>query len=57
LVLPEEASAILTRELLYTGITRARRWLSLFATQASIEQALTQRTRRYSGLAERLALI
>lgn len=57
LVLPEDASAILTRELLYTGVTRARRWLSLFATQASIEQALTQRTRRYSGLAERLALI
>lgn len=57
LVLPEDISTILTRELLYTGITRARRWLSLFATQASIERALTQRTRRYSGLAERLAMI
>ena len=55
LVLPEDASPILTRELLYTGITRARRWLSLIGTQASIEQALAQRTRRYSGLAERLA--
>jgi exodeoxyribonuclease V alpha subunit len=55
LVLPEEASPILTRELLYTGITRARRWLSLIGTPASIEHALTQRTRRYSGLAERLA--
>lgn len=57
LILPEDGSAILTRELLYTGITRARRWLSLFGTQASIEQALAQRTRRYSGLAERLALM
>ncbi|GLQ46401.1 RecBCD enzyme subunit RecD [Dyella lipolytica] len=57
LVLPEDPSLILTRELLYTGITRARRWLSLFGTQASIEQALAQRTRRYSGLAERLALM
>jgi exodeoxyribonuclease V alpha subunit len=55
LVLPEEASPILTRELLYTGITRARRWLSLIGTQASVEQAMAQRTRRYSGLAERLA--
>lgn len=54
LVLPDDAPAMLTRELLYTGITRARRWLSLIATQASIEQALGQRTRRYSGLAERL---
>jgi exodeoxyribonuclease V alpha subunit len=54
LVLPEEASPILTRELLYTGITRARRWLSLIGTPASLEQALAQRTRRYSGLAERL---
>ncbi|GLQ96519.1 exodeoxyribonuclease V subunit alpha [Dyella mobilis] len=56
LVLPEEASPILTRELLYTGITRARRWLSLIGTPASLEQALAQRTRRYSGLAERLDL-
>ncbi|GAB2577135.1 exodeoxyribonuclease V subunit alpha [Dyella jejuensis] len=54
LVLPDDTSAILTRELLYTGITRARRWLSLIGTRASIEQALAQRTRRYSGLAERL---
>ncbi|HTV84372.1 MAG TPA: exodeoxyribonuclease V subunit alpha [Dyella sp.] len=55
LVLPDEGSAILTRELLYTGITRARRWLSLFAGQASVEQAIGQRTRRYSGLSDRLA--
>lgn len=54
LVLPDEAPAMLTRELLYTGITRARRWLSLIGTQAAIEQALAQRTRRYSGLGERL---
>lgn len=54
LVLPDDAPAILTRELLYTGITRARRWLSLVGTQAAIEQALAQRTRRYSGLGERL---
>ncbi|GGA14166.1 exodeoxyribonuclease V subunit alpha [Dyella caseinilytica] len=54
LVLPEEESLILTRELLYTGITRARRWLTLVGTPGSIEQALAQRTRRYSGLTERL---
>ncbi|MGC1550211.1 MAG: exodeoxyribonuclease V subunit alpha [Rhodanobacter sp.] len=53
LVLPGEASAALTRELLYTGITRARRWFSLLGPQNSVELAVTQRTRRHSGLAER----
>lgn len=57
LVLPDDAPAILTRELLYTGITRARRWLSLIGTPSAIEQALAQRTRRYSGLGERLVSI
>jgi exodeoxyribonuclease V alpha subunit len=56
LVLPDDAPAILTRELLYTGITRARRWLSVIGAPASIEQALAQRTRRYSGLGERLVM-
>jgi exodeoxyribonuclease V alpha subunit len=55
LVLPDDAPPVLTRELLYTGITRARRWLTLVGTQAAIDHALAQRTRRYSGLAERLA--
>lgn len=55
LILPDDAASILTRELLYTGITRARRWLSLISSQAVLDQALSQRTRRYSGLAERLA--
>ncbi len=55
LVLPTEASAVLTRELLYTGITRARRWFSLLGDQAIIEGAVARRTRRHSGLAERLA--
>jgi exodeoxyribonuclease V alpha subunit len=56
LVLPDEGRAMLTRELLYTGITRARRWLSLISRREVMEQAVSQRTRRYSGLAERLSL-
>jgi exodeoxyribonuclease V alpha subunit len=54
LILPAEANLLLTRELLYTGITRARRWFSLLGSQAVIAHASRQRTRRYSGLAERL---
>lgn len=55
LILPDDASAMLTRELLYTGMTRARRWLTLIARPNIVEQAVAQRTRRYSGLAERLS--
>ena len=55
LVLPTEASNVLTRELLYTGITRARQWFSLVGSAAIIDGTTERRTRRYSGLAERLA--
>ncbi|HEV2682467.1 MAG TPA: exodeoxyribonuclease V subunit alpha [Rhodanobacter sp.] len=54
LVLPAEASNVLTRELLYTGITRARRWFSLLGSQVIVDGAVDRRTRRYSGLAEYL---
>ncbi len=50
LVLPEATSAVLTRELLYTGITRAKRWFSLLSPQESMERSLENRSRRQSGL-------
>lgn len=31
LILPDRLSPVLTRELVYTGITRARHWFSLIA--------------------------
>ncbi|MDO8418421.1 MAG: exodeoxyribonuclease V subunit alpha, partial [Rubrivivax sp.] len=56
LVLPPQASPVLTRELVYTGITRARRSFTLAAASAPVfAAALTQRTWRASGLLERLA--
>lgn len=55
LVLPEESSAVLTRELLYTGITRARRWFSLVGQRAVIDNMTGRPTQRYSGLWERLS--
>ncbi len=56
LVLPQAPSRVLTRELVYTGITRARGAFTLVTgrRQAFIE-ALGQRTRRSSGLVELLA--
>ena len=55
LLLPPEPNAVLTRELLYTGITRARRRFSLVGSAAIVEQAISRRTQRHSGLAARLA--
>ena len=53
-VLPSVASPVLTRELLYTAITRARRAVAIVATRAAVTQAAATATRRSSGLAGRL---
>ncbi|MBS1214775.1 MAG: recD, partial [Proteobacteria bacterium] len=51
-VLPETANPILTRELLYTGITRARSFLTLAQPGAEtlLEEAAQRRVLRASGL-------
>jgi exodeoxyribonuclease V alpha subunit len=55
LILPDSLNPVLTKELVYTGITRARHWFSLVETRASIfEQAVLRRVERRSGLREAL---
>ncbi len=54
LVLPSQHSPVLTRELLYTGVTRARSRLTLVADPKILDVALTRRVQRASGLAARL---
>lgn len=54
LVLPEEDSRVLSRELLYTGITRARKHLVLCADPEILATAVRRKTKRFSGLADRL---
>jgi exodeoxyribonuclease V alpha subunit len=49
-LLPDPASPILTRELLYTAITRARRRLLLVGTEAAVRAALNHPIGRASGL-------
>ncbi|MBU2952907.1 exodeoxyribonuclease V subunit alpha [Marinobacter sp. F3R08] len=52
LVLPDRLSPVLTRELIYTGITRARNWFSLVTGDARIlQEAVGQQVVRASGLA------
>jgi exodeoxyribonuclease V alpha subunit len=57
LVLPDAASAVLTRELLYTGVTRARRWFTLVGSEERVLAATRQSTRRHSGLWPRFATL
>lgn len=50
LILPAQMSPVVTRELVYTAITRARKRLSLYADDRVLAQAVTTRTERRSGL-------
>ena len=53
-VLPNESSRILTRELFYTGITRTKNRLTIVGSEAVVRSAVSQAIRRASGLATRL---
>ncbi len=55
IVLPQAGSPLLTRELLYTAITRAKRRVRLFGTREAIESAVRQGVVRESGLCDALA--
>jgi exodeoxyribonuclease V alpha subunit len=56
LVLPEAMKPVLTRELVYTGVTRARRRFTLAGPRPELMTgAVRQRTHRASGLADRLS--
>lgn len=55
LVLARHVSRLMTRELLYTGITRARRRLRIHGSEAVLRAALGRRACRDSGLVDRLA--
>ncbi|ENR4889991.1 exodeoxyribonuclease V subunit alpha [Salmonella enterica] len=51
LILPSQRSPVVTRELVYTAVTRARRRLSLYADERILASAIVTRTERRSGLA------
>ncbi|MFD7306766.1 exodeoxyribonuclease V subunit alpha [Promicromonospora sp. NPDC059942] len=53
-LLPDETSPLLTRELFYTAVTRARRRVRVVGTPEAVRAAVVRRARRASGLAVRL---
>ncbi|MEX6500484.1 exodeoxyribonuclease V subunit alpha [Pseudomonas zhanjiangensis] len=57
LALPEQPSPLLTRSLFYTGITRAKRKVEIWALAPRLAEAVATRAERAAGLAERLAAV
>jgi exodeoxyribonuclease V alpha subunit len=54
LVLPPEPHPLVTVELIYTALTRARSLVRIVATPETWDQGITHRIQRASGLADRL---
>ncbi len=54
ILLPDEISPILNRELLYTAVTRARKTLSILATEPVLKHTIHTRHQRESGLKNQL---
>lgn len=55
-VLPPAPSPVCTRELIYTGLTRARQRVALLAAPGALKAALGSVSQRTSGLSERIKL-
>jgi exodeoxyribonuclease V alpha subunit len=53
-VLPPAESPLLTRELLYTAVTRAREFVRIVGTEDAVRAAIERPVARASGLRQRL---
>jgi len=53
-ILPERDAPVLTRELLYTGVTRVRETVEVWATELILRQTIERKIERSSGLRDRL---
>ena len=55
MILPPQANRTLTRELVYTGLTRAKKHCAIWADESAFTFAVERRTLRMSGLKGKLA--
>lgn len=53
-ILPSQDSRVLSRELIYTGITRAKESVMLSATKENLDLVISRKVERFSGLVELL---
>ena len=56
LVLPDHGSSLVSKEIIYTGLTRAKSLFSIYASEYNIKQGLQSSAERYSGLSQMLAI-
>ena len=56
IVLPEKPVAVLTRELVYTAVSRSRTSVVIVGDESVLSNAIATRVERFSGLADRLKL-
>jgi exodeoxyribonuclease V alpha subunit len=56
IVLPEKPVAVLTRELIYTAVSRSRTSVVIVGDESVLSNAIATRVERFSGLADRLKL-
>ena len=54
LILPDRESPVVTRELIYTGLTRARDHVEVWYQEAELREAIERKVPRNSGLKDRL---
>jgi exodeoxyribonuclease V alpha subunit len=54
IVLPEKPVAMLTRELIYTAVSRSRTSVVILGDESTLNNAIATRAERFSGLADRL---
>ncbi len=54
MLLPTYASSLLTRELIYTGLTRARKSVEVLGEKKIWLQGVTHKVQRWAGLADRI---
>ncbi|MCW2812879.1 MAG: recD [Nocardioides sp.] len=55
-LLPDDTSRLLTRELFYTAVTRAQEHVRVVGSEAAVRAAVSQQAQRASGLSARLAV-
>ena len=54
MILPEEPVAVLTRELIYTAVSRSRASVVIVGNESTFNHAVASRVERFSGLADRI---
>ena len=54
LILPDQMSEVLSRELLYTAVTRARKRVEIWGDEEVFRRAVERRIERNTGLRDRL---